>query len=110
MPNTIKLDTVKLAAMSALILSLGGSSLAHAESTGKYLDDTAITAKVKAAILADSQLKATQVSVETNQGTVQLSGTVDTKNQESEAVKVANKVEGVVSVKDLMTVRGTQEQ
>ncbi len=102
-------NTLKLAAMSVLVLSLGGSSLAFAESTGQYIDDATITTKVKAALIADKQLKATQVSVETTQGTVQLTGTVDNKNQESEALRVANQVNGVRSVTDLLTVRNTQE-
>jgi hyperosmotically inducible protein len=76
----------------------------------QYVDDAAITAKVKTAILTDSQLNATKVSVETNQGTVQLSGTVITKDQEAEAVKVANQIDGVRSVQDLLNVRGPQEQ
>jgi len=102
--------TFKLAAISAFVILAGGVSVAHAETTGQYVDDTAITTKVKAALLADSRLKAMHISVETNQGSVELSGTVDNKSQESEAIKVANQVEGVKLVKDIMTVRGTQEQ
>jgi osmotically-inducible protein OsmY len=86
---------------------LGSSSLALAESTGQYIDDATITTKVKAALLGDSQLKATQVKVETSQGTVQLSGRVDSKTQETQAVQDANQVKGVVSVKDMLTVRNT---
>ena len=101
---------LKLAAVSAFTLLLGASSIAlAAESTGQYIDDAAITTKVKAALLGDSQLKATQVSVETTQGTVQLTGSVDTKTQEAQAIKDANQVKGVVSVKDLMTVKSTSE-
>jgi osmotically-inducible protein OsmY len=100
----------KLIAASAFVLLSGASSAAFAESTGQYVDDAAITTKVKTAIMADQKLKATQVSVQTNQGTVELSGTVADKTQESEAIRVANQVNGVVSVKDLLQVRSTQEQ
>ena len=100
---------IKIIAVSAFTLSLGASAAAFAEGTGQYIDDAAITTKVKAALLSDSQLKATQVSVETTQGTVQLTGVVDTKSQESEAIKVVNKVDGVKSIKDLLTVKSTQE-
>jgi osmotically-inducible protein OsmY len=99
-----------LLAVSVFVLSMGASSLALAEGAGQYIDDATITTKVKAALLDDSQLKATQVSVETDQGVVQLSGTVDTKTQESEAVNAANRVSGVKSVKDLMTVKTMQEE
>lgn len=102
--------TLKLAAISVFALSLGASTLVRAESAGQYVDDATITTKVKAALMSDPQLKATQVSVETNQGTVQLSGNVNSKTQESEAIKVANRINGVKSVQDLMTVRNTEEQ
>lgn len=101
----------KLIAVSAFALSLGASSLALGETTaGQYIDDATITTKVKAGLLGNRNLKATQISVETNQGNVALTGTVDTQSQESEAVRVANQVSGVKSVQDNLTVRGTQEQ
>jgi osmotically-inducible protein OsmY len=97
-------------AVLVFVAAIGVSSLAFAEqSAGQYIDDAAITTKVKAALLSDSQLKATQVSVETNSGVVKLTGAVDSKTQESEAVRVANKVDGVKSVMDQLTVRTTQE-
>jgi len=94
----------------ALILSLAISHVAFAETTGQYIDDSTITTKVKAAFLADSQLKAMQIKVQTTHGIVQLSGAVDTKVEESQAIKVANTVEGVKSVNDTMTVKGTEQQ
>jgi hyperosmotically inducible protein len=100
--------TFNALAAFAFVLTMGVSSVVYAESAGQYIDDATITAKVKAAILSDAQLKATQVSVQTSQGTVQLSGTVDNQMQESEALKVANQVDGVRSVKDLLNVRTTQ--
>lgn len=47
------------------------------ESAGEYIDDTAITAKVKAAFIKDKTVKAMDVKVETYKGTVQLSGFAD---------------------------------
>jgi hyperosmotically inducible protein len=102
-------NSYKLITLSALVLSLGVATAALAETTGQYIDDATITTKVKAALLADDQLKSTKVSVETNQGTVKLTGLVASKTQESEAIKVANQVSGVKSVKDLLTVRASQE-
>jgi hypothetical protein len=100
-------EQVKILATSAFLLALSVAPLAHAESAGQYIDDATITTKVKAALLADSQLKATQVSVQTNQGVVQLGGTVDSKGQESEAVHTANTVDGVKQVNDQINIRGT---
>ena len=101
---------LKFAAISVFVLSLSASTLVRAESVGQYIDDATITTKVKAALVADKQLKAKQVSVETTQARGQLTGTVDNKTQEAEALKVANQVKGVRSVKDLLKVRTTVDQ
>lgn len=102
-------NTLKFIAVVAFTLSVGASSLALGETTGQFIDDATITTKVKAALLSDSKLKATKVSVETNKGTVQLSGSVENSDQKAEALRVANEVNGVKSVKDNLTVRTTQE-
>src|SRR3972149_3713220 len=44
------------------------------ESTGEYFDDSTITAKVKAAILGDPDLKVVQISVEAFKGGVPVGG------------------------------------
>jgi osmotically-inducible protein OsmY len=100
----------KITAMSALALVLGGSTMAHAETTGQYVDDATLTTKVKSALLADTRLKAMHVSVETDHGTVMLGGTVDSKDLESAAIKIANQVDGVKTVQDNITVRNAQDQ
>ena len=78
-----------------------------AETTSQYVDDATITTKVKAALFEDAQLKSLQISVETDKGTVHLSGTVDTKTQSTTAEKVANDVNGVKSVQNDLKVKGT---
>jgi osmotically-inducible protein OsmY len=100
----------RILTLSAFVVMMALSPLAFGEGAGQYIDDAAITAKVKAALMSDSQLKATQVKVETTQGSVQLTGMVNTKDQESEAVHAANKIDGVKSVEDLLTVRSTEQQ
>ena len=98
----------KFAVASALTLMMGVSSVAFGETTGQYLDDTAITTKVKAALVSDQLLDATRVSVTTNQGAVQLTGAVANKAQETAAVRDANQVTGVKAVQDQLQIRGTQ--
>jgi osmotically-inducible protein OsmY len=100
----------KLAAACALVMALGASTVAFGESTGRYIDDATITAKVKAAILEDMHLKGTSISVTTDHGNVELSGNVDTMENESQAVKDANRVEGVKSVKDLIVIKGMRQE
>jgi hypothetical protein len=80
------------------------SSRTH-ESTGEYVDDSAITAKVKAAILEDPELKTLQISVKTFKGVVQLSGFVDSKEMVARAGEVAGQVSGVREVKNDLIVK-----
>jgi len=75
------------------------------ESTGEYFDDSTITAKVKAAILGDPDLKVLQINVETFKGVVQLSGFVNSPQAVSRAVEVARGVSGVKSVKNNLIVK-----
>ena len=65
---------------------------------GNVLDDSVVTVKVKAALLKDDQTKADQIAVTTNKGIVQLSGFVDSADQQARAATVARNVEGVQSV------------
>jgi osmotically-inducible protein OsmY len=75
------------------------------ESTGQYIDDTVITSRVKAALVADPATKASQVNVETFKGVVQLSGFVESQAMANKAVELARSVKGVASVKNDMRVR-----
>ncbi|HSB34983.1 MAG TPA: transporter, partial [Nitrospirota bacterium] len=49
---------------------LGCASTPTRESSGEYVDDSAITARVKAAIFDDPSLKMLQINVETFKGEV----------------------------------------
>jgi len=72
---------------------------------GKYVDDSVLTARVKTALLQEPALKSLDVSVETQNGVVLLSGFVRDEGQRQKAVKAAHTVNGVASVKDAMVVR-----
>ena len=74
-------------------------------STGQILDDSVITAKIKAAILEEPSLKSLQINVETFRGTVQLSGFVDNAQSVGKAESVARGVAGVVAVKNDLIVK-----
>ncbi|EHW1808742.1 molecular chaperone OsmY [Salmonella enterica subsp. enterica serovar Typhimurium] len=76
---------------------------------GNFMDDSAITAKVKAALVDHDNIKSTDISVETNQKVVTLSGFVESQAQAEAAVKVAKGVEGVTSVSDKLHVRDNKE-
>lgn len=65
---------------------------------GNVLDDSVVTVKVKSALLADPNTKGSDIAVTTNKGVVQLSGYVDSADEQARAASVARNVEGVASV------------
>ncbi len=88
------------------MLALGAcAETKTSESTGAYVDDSAITAKVKTAILQDPALKVLQIDVTTQKNVVQLSGFVDTPQMVARAGTVAGEVNGVASVKNDLIVK-----
>jgi len=84
----------------ALVATIGCHSTHDQESAGEYLDDTVITTRVKAAIIKDEELKASEINVETFKGVVQLSGFVSDRSDIARATEVAEDIKGVVSVKN----------
>ena len=70
-----------------------------------YVEDSVITAKVKAKLLAEERLKGFQIGVETDHGRVLLSGFVDSPKLRQRALQIASKVEGVLDVRNAIVVR-----
>ncbi|KNC88167.1 molecular chaperone OsmY [Trabulsiella odontotermitis] len=77
---------------------------------GNFMDDSAITAKVKAALVDHDSIKSTDISVKTEKSVVTLSGFVESQSQAEQAVTVAKGVEGVASVSDKLHVRDSKSQ
>lgn len=75
------------------------------EGTGAYFDDSVITAKVKSAILKDSSLKVSDISVKTSKGVVRLRGYVTSQVKVNEAIKDSIGVAGVKSVKNELHIK-----
>ena len=82
-----------------------GQSEPAKETTGNYIDDSAITAKVKSALASDDIVKSMDIHVVTTQGVVLLSGVVDNSDQKSAAKKDAASVAGVKDVTNDLTTR-----
>jgi len=103
----VKLNRIMkfLVCLVLLVSFTGCASTRTSEGTGGYIDDSAITTKVKSAILMDSSLKVMQINVETFKGEVQLSGFVDSRQSAAKAAEVARGVKGVVSVKNDLIVK-----
>lgn len=98
-----RLVTIVFALLLATLLGCAGSPTK--EGTGEYVDDTVITAKVKAAIFNEPSLKSTEINVETFKGTVQLTGFVGSRADINKAVEVARGVAGVTSVRNDMRLK-----
>jgi len=97
--------SILLLAAAAFTGVVGCASTATQESTGQYMDDTAITAKVKTAIFNDAALKSAEINVETFKGVVQLSGFVGSAADIQRAVQLTQSVTGVRSVRNDMRLK-----
>jgi osmotically-inducible protein OsmY len=64
-----------------------------------------ITGRVKAAILADAQLKSAEINVETFKGRVQLSGFVNSQSDIAYATNMVRAMKGVTSVANDMRLK-----
>ena len=69
------------------------------ESTGEYVADSVITNKVKALLGADDFFRPFDIGVKTYQGTVQLSGFVNSQKAVDKAGEIVKSVKGVKSIK-----------
>jgi len=87
---------------------IGCAATATSEGTGGYIDDSAVTTKVKSALLGTSGVDSNQITVETFKGVVKLSGFVQSADMIDKAVAAAQSVNGVMSVTNDLTVKGQQ--
>ena len=76
-----------------------------AERPSVVMDDTVLTAKVKAALIAEPGLKSIPIDVSTRQSIVTLSGSVGSVAEKAAALQIAETVEGVKDVIDRLVVR-----
>ncbi len=91
--------------LTVVLAGLVGAAIAGcaggptSSSTGEYIDDSAITTKVKSRFVADSMISAFDIHVETFRGVVVLSGFVNTDAQKERAIAIARSTAGVRDVK-----------
>jgi osmotically-inducible protein OsmY len=84
---------------------LGCTGTQYSRSAGRYIDDSATTARVKSALAKDSLVKATEINVSTFRGNVHLTGFVDHPVQKDRASQIARNVEGVEWFKNDILVK-----
>lgn len=72
------------------------------------LDDAGVTTRVKAKLVADPEVNAFHIDVDTVDGRVTLNGKVKTELQRQEAEQLASRTQGVSSVVNLIQVAGQE--
>jgi len=91
----------------AVLMLVGCATTSSRESTGEFVDDAAITTKVKSSFVADPRVSASAISVETTRGVVHLTGTVKSEEERQRAIQLAQGVAGVreIVVRNLVVQR-----
>lgn len=85
---------------------VGGGEAPPATSLGTEVDDTVLTTQVKAALLADPDVKSFDFKVETRKGDVQLSGFVDSQAQVDRALEITRAVPGIGAIENNVSLKG----
>ena len=87
------------------IISTGCSVTRDQQTVGAYVDDAGITTAVKAKMAEDKTVSAAAISVETLNGTVQLSGFAKSQAEKNQAEVLARGTKHVREVRNSIVVR-----
>lgn len=87
------------------LISAGCAVVRGQETTGSYVDDAAITTSIKAKFIEDKIVSASSISVETLNGTVQLSGFAKNAAEKNQAERLARGNRNVRAVRNDIVVR-----
>jgi hypothetical protein len=95
--------------ISLIVAAAALAAPSHSESrtVGRVIDDTAITAEIKARLAADRLSNLTRIEVRTDDGIVTLSGVVDEQERVARAAQIASSVGGVKGIVNRIHVSGT---
>ena len=100
--STTSTTTVAPSQAASNAMSATASAL---DKAGDAAGDAMITGKVKTALIADPDVKALRIDVDTKNGVVALSGTADSAAHSDKATSVARSIDGVKSVDNRLTVK-----
>ena len=94
------------AAAAITVVTATGCAVARNQQTaGSYIDDAGITTAVKAKMVEDKSVSASSISVETLNGTVQLSGFAKSQAEKNQAENIARNTKHVREVRNSIVVR-----
>lgn len=104
--NALKTSLLATALALGLGLALPSTATAREDgrTAGQAIDDAAITASIKAKLLADDRTKGFDVNVDTRNGVVTLRGGADSAEAKAAAGELAGQAEGVVLIKNELVV------
>ncbi|HWR20691.1 MAG TPA: BON domain-containing protein [Verrucomicrobiae bacterium] len=105
LPSRTSIVFIAVLATAAFPLLQACAPTATRESTGEYLDDSAITAKIKAKLLGDSTISGFAITVETFRGRVILAGFVNSQAQVDRAIALSREVAGVREVQSALVIK-----
>lgn len=95
-----------IGAAAAVMTFTGCAVVRDQQPVGAYIDDAALTSRVKAKLAADETVSAAAISVETLNGEVQLSGFAKSGSERARAETLARGVSGVKSVRNDIAIKG----
>jgi len=101
MNTQLKLASVVL----AVLLLFSGCTSMTGQTAGQYVDDSTITASVKAKLVGDKTANLTRIDVDTTNQIVTLNGIVESADQKAKAEQLARQVGGVKSVKNNLQIQ-----
>jgi hyperosmotically inducible periplasmic protein len=90
--------------LGALALLASGCQLLRDHETAGYVGDSAITARVRQALIKDPNIEAREVGVQTYNGQVTLIGVVDDEDMARRVVHLAQHTSGVLGVQNSMQI------
>lgn len=96
----MKKRSLTIAVVLTLVVSLLQAVQAADTGVGQTMDDSAITSEVKGKMMADKNLDASKIDVDTEDGRVVLSGRVETGAEKARAAEIARSVDGVKTVEN----------
>jgi osmotically-inducible protein OsmY len=105
-PNHRTSSAAGIAAIATVaLLGVSGCGIFRGhEAPSAYVDDSALTARVKTELVKDPEVKASEIDVNTYQGRVTLNGVVDNATMAKRAVSIARGTPGVKSVHSALQV------
>jgi osmotically-inducible protein OsmY len=99
------LKPILISAALALLLSVTGCTSMTGQTAGQYVDDSTITASVKAKLTAEKAANFTRINVDTTNRVVSLTGIVESPEQKTRAQQIATEVGGVRRVDNNLQIQ-----